>query len=163
NVVTMTQDLSDSQTATTQYRYDPQGQRTEFVFPEGNINTMQFDERRELLELVRGDNDANAGNGGPPGSSAQVVNYDLNGNPSQFIDGRGIAWNMVYDGVDRRVRAPVVLTGTPSFYDVRYDATESITTIKVQQGATVLYDANYSYDELGRFKGILQGIRNSAG
>ena len=164
NVVSMSQDVSDVQTATTQYRYDAQGRRTSITFPEGNINTLQHDERALVLRLVRGDNDLTASNGGPVGSSTNVFNYDQNGNPNQFVDGRGALWNFVHDGMDRRVRSPVVTTGALSFFDVSYLPDESINMIRVRNGGgTVLYDAIYIYDEMGRVKEARQGIRNSAG
>ncbi len=161
--VSMTQEVGNGIYSTTQYRWSPQGERTAVIFPEGNQFTMQLDERGLLYRLVRGDDDYDASNGGPVGSSLQSVNYDANGNPTEFVDGRGTSWTMGYDGDDRRVTAASY--PADSFFDVFFNADESIAGTRVRNAlaTTTYYDSLHLYDELGREKETREAIRNSGG
>src|SRR5439155_1831698 len=160
-VVEMAQELGGGPFAVTKYRYDPQGHRTAIIFPEGNQFTMQYDERGLIYRLVRGDNDLDASNGGPSGSSLQVYNYDLNGNPAGFVDGRGTSWRFTYDGVDRRVRSEII-PGI-SFFDIFWNPMDVVQSIAVVEGTTTRHDVVFQYDELGRTVRVLRSIRDATG
>ena len=155
NVVSQTQDASDINTAVTEYTYDSMERRIATTFPEGNIFTMQFDERDLLFNLVRGDNDLDASNGGPVGSSQQTVNYDPNGNPVEFVDGRGQSWEFFYDGVDRRVVSTIDPNGIGTFFTTLYNPDETPSLVIVQDGlGTVYHQTFYAYDAMSRVRSI---------
>jgi YD repeat-containing protein len=123
---------------------------------------MAVDERELLYILVRGDDDWDAGNGGPTGSSMQVYNYDVNGNVVEFVDGRNYTWPYTYDGLDRRVRT--LITPPDSFFDVYYNPDESVRSQAVRTGALFAYhQTDYEYDELGRLVGMNQYILDDTG
>lgn len=163
NVVDTTSDVAPGLSATTQYRYDANENRVATIFPEGNTFTLRFDERDLVFGIVRGDDDLDAANGGPPGSSEQIFNYDANGNPTEFVDGNLTLWKFEYDGFDRRVRGDVV--PGQSLFETRWNRIEtpqSTTVFDLGLGAP-LHLTQYQYDEMGRLVGTSQQLLDAAG
>lgn len=162
DMVRLTQEAGFGIFNQTTYSYDAQQNRIGVRLPAGNQHTMSHDARGLLTAVTRGDFDLDAANAPPPGTSQQTYQYDGNGNPRVFVDGRGQPWGFTYDGLDRRVRGEVV-PGS-SFFDVTYTPTEAIQRIVVRDGlGTILYDANYLYDQIGRITRMDQAILSAAG
>jgi YD repeat-containing protein len=83
----------------TQLGYDANENVDEVIHPEGNRDTMTYDERDLLYQKTRGAS-------GPRGGTPSTVSFDYDGSGSvkRFVDGRSHATTLVYDGFDRRVR-----------------------------------------------------------
>ena len=120
-----TEEIDSSTSRTTSYRYDPNGNRVLIVFPEGNAQSHQFDERDLLTATTKGAQNAPAEaqiavsptfdpRGGTP--STVHFDYDDNGNRSSVTDAAdtdgSVANNgptggdrslIEYDGYDRQI------------------------------------------------------------
>jgi RHS repeat-associated protein len=87
NVVEMTEEVNVAETLITRYRYDPNGNRTLVIEPEGNATSMLYDKRDLLFQSKQGSLSATAetlgvppGSFNPRGGSAATQTYNYNGN-----------------------------------------------------------------------------------
>ncbi|KXK31830.1 MAG: wall-associated protein [Candidatus Brocadia sinica] len=79
-LVKETQEVSEAETLTTEYRYDANENRVKIIFPEGNYQETIYDER----DLVYRTTNICGCSGGSPNTTH---NYDQNGNLIETIDG----------------------------------------------------------------------------
>lgn len=83
----------------TEYRYDPNHNLVQTILPEGNVDTIVYDERDLVYQETRG---ATGPRGGTP--STRSFDYDANGNLATITDGRGNLVEVLRDGFDREAR-----------------------------------------------------------
>src|SRR5712691_4108841 len=79
----------------TNYRYDGNENRTQEIFPEGNVFATAYDERDLRLTVTRGL--------GTPQASTFAYSYDQNRNLVLMLDGRSNPTTYQFDGFDRHV------------------------------------------------------------
>ena len=109
-------EAASTTTLETRYRYDSNENLVLTIFPEGNADSAEYDERDLPFKLTRGatsppplarlgagDPNAYDVRGGTP--STETFDYDGNRNRTTTTDGRGNLWTYEYDGFDRLVLA----------------------------------------------------------
>jgi RHS repeat-associated protein len=154
NMVTDDEDATDSTPPrdVTQYRYDPNRNRTQVTQPAGNVVRMQYDERNLLFTETRGY--------GSSGASTMTSNYDVNRNLASSVNGRGFVTGYRYDGYDREAQAIDAVGGQSiTHYD---PASNIVSSPRYGQpggpsppdnsgvGNVLLRRQTFEYDELSR-------------
>ncbi len=136
----------------TQYRYDPDRNRTLVIQPAANQSGTQYDERNLVFTETRGL--------GSPLASTTSYSYDFNRNVAATKDGRGFTTTYQYDGFDRRTVTTDAVGGqTVTHYDPDSNA---VSTSQLGQpggpsptnnsgaGNVPLRRQTYEYDEVSR-------------
>jgi YD repeat-containing protein len=97
----------------TRHVYDESGLRAATVRPEGNRNTVDYDERQQPIRIVRGK--------GTDGAAIVKIGYDGDGLISSQTDGCGFVKRFTYDAFGRAVRIDDYDLNDDMFRSVRQD------------------------------------------
>ncbi len=144
------QKLTATTSATTAYAYDDSGYLTRVAFPEGNEQTIEYDERLLVFKATQGAGAAEA--------ATVRYDYDDNGNLVTFTDGRSNATAFEYDLFDRRTKTTTPLNHYVSY---AYDASSNLTGVSAYDSAAMLLAASTRhYDEIDRMWKV---VRNRFG
>ena len=147
-VVRRASEVDATTSVTWQYRYDPEQLPILTIKPEGNRDSIVYDERNLPFQITRGTGSTEA--------ATVTVDYDLNGNRFRISDaedndgdGKPEVTAFAYDGFDRLTR----LTD-PLGNETRrvYDVADRLTRTQVRGGPNhaLLSDVVLHMDELGR-------------
>jgi RHS repeat-associated protein len=142
----------DGELAVWTWEYDPNGNLTSVIAPEGAEERRTWDERDLLVATTHGF--------GRPEASTETLHRDANGNIVEIVDNAGRSTLLVIDGFDRLVERRNAV-GSQRIYT--YDAASNVTSI-LDRGApsgpspssadtslnTDLRRAEYGYDERSR-------------
>ncbi len=133
---------TDAWGRTLQYDYDPQGNRTSLIDPDGKHTTYQYDERNRLETLTLDDN--------------QIVHYEYfpDGLKKQVTNPNGTTSTYTYDAADRmKTISHEAPTGTIAAYQYEYDETGNRKS-QVETNAGRTETTSYDYDLVNRLKTV---------
>ena len=154
-VLRVSESSAPGTTVVTEVRYDPNGNLTRVISPEGNEVQTSYDERDLVYQVTEGA-------AGPFGGTPATTTFTYNGNLRlvRVDDPAGHVVDHDYDGLERLVRSTDEVGGTTELF---YDPVSKVTRVLVRGtvgGPTpadrsgsknvTLSDTRYLYDELTR-------------
>ncbi|HLD35531.1 MAG TPA: DUF6531 domain-containing protein, partial [Planctomycetota bacterium] len=135
-----TEQISGTESITATYGYDKNGNMNLLTQPLGNKIKRIYDERNQLFETIRGYDTVDW--------TSTKLYYDINGNLSKMIDGRGKETVYLVDGFDR-FYGYVDAEGNRIEYTLD-DVGKATRVIRKDSSGVILSETKYLYDELNR-------------
>ncbi|MGC9083918.1 MAG: DUF6531 domain-containing protein, partial [Anaerolineae bacterium] len=135
---------------TTRYEYDPAGNLTKVIDPNGTATCYEYDALNRLTAEIR-----NCRPGEPPGPDVNVTTryeYDPHGNLIRRINPRGFATRYAYDAANRLIAVTDALSRTTAY---AYDLDNHLIAVMDAAGKVTRYE----YDLLGRRTAEIRNFR----